>query len=161
MSPMEALTIRQAADRLGLSTQRVHQMLAKGLLDGPQPPIGRRARKGAARVYVASLEEQARSRSETIGPGSLPDAEMVALREDAHRMKVGLDMARDQISRQREQNARLVSLLADTVAALQEEQSSAAQAERITEEYAAIATNHLAPSDPRSLGEGSVPDETG
>ena len=57
-------------------------------------------------------------------------------------------MARDQLARQREQNARLASLLADTVAALQEEQALAREAERITEQYATIATNHLAPDLP-------------
>ncbi|XTP34742.1 hypothetical protein ACORG1_00270 [Mycobacterium sp. TJFP1] len=58
---------------------------------------------------------------------------------------MALDAARDQITKQRRQNEKLVGLLADAVAALQAEQAMARESERITEEYSAIATNHLSP----------------
>ncbi len=67
------------------------------------------------------------------------------MRDDAYRMKLALDIARDQLTQQRLQNEKLTRLLADTIAALQAEQAMSREAERITEEYAAIATNHLAP----------------
>lgn len=67
------------------------------------------------------------------------------MRDDAHRLKLALDVARDQIARHRRQNERLTLLLADAVAALREEQALAREADQITEQYAALATNHLAP----------------
>jgi len=70
------------------------------------------------------------------------------LKDDAYRLKIALDVARDHVGRQRQQNERLTALLAQAVAALQEEQALAREADRITEEYATIATNHLAPDGP-------------
>lgn len=143
---MEALTIKDAATCLHVSRQRVSQMLAAGDLDGPVQRPGVRASRDVPRVYVASVEAWGAHRANpSARRARLATAEGETLRDDAHRLKLALDVARDQIARQRTQNERLATLLADTVAALQEEQALAREADRITEEYATIATNHLAP----------------
>lgn len=139
----DALTIQAAATRLGVSRQRIHQMLTAGDLDGPPQTSGARAPRNAPRVFVSSLETWEAGRAgQRRGFPSISEA---MFRDDAHRMKLALDIARDQLSKQRRQSERLIGLLADAVAALQTEQAMAREAERITEEYAAIATNHLAP----------------
>ena len=140
------LTLKEAASHLGVSPQRISQMLKDGDLDGPPQRPGARAPRNAPRVYMASLEERvarhAKPQRER-GRAAMPSE--AALRDDAHRLKLALDVARDQIARQRQQNERLVALLAEAVAALREEQALARDADQITEQYAAIATNHLAP----------------
>lgn len=143
-----AVTIQDAAARLGVTRQRINQMLTAGDLDGPHQPAGARAPRNAPRVFIASLEsweaDHAGRRRSGLSRSRSFDAEAV-LRDDAYRMKLALDTARDQLTKQRLQNEKLAGLLADAVAALQAEQAMAREAERITEEYAAIATNHLAP----------------
>lgn len=142
----EAVTIQDAATRLGVTPQRVSQMLKSGVLTGPPQPPGARGVPNAPRVYVASIQDRQMQRASTQhGDGRPGTRSEAALKDDAHRLKLALDVARDQIARQRDQNERLASLLAQTVAALQEEQALARESERITEQYAAIATNHLAP----------------
>lgn len=140
------MTIQDAAARLGVTRQRISQMLKSGALDGPPQPAGVRGLPNAPRVYVASLQKRQAHRPTGQQAGRRPVTQSeAALRDDAHRLKLALDAARDQIARQRGQNERLASLLAQVVAALQEEQSLAREADHITEQYAAIATNHLAP----------------
>lgn len=155
------MTLTEAASRLGVTPQRVSQLLSQGRLQGPSQSPGARARKNAPRVYLSSIEERiaqkALPRSQRGRTTSLSET---ALRDDAHRLKLALDVARDQIARQRQQNERLTALLAETVAALRDEQALARKADEITEQYAAIATNHLAPdvlpdegSDSPALGQ--------
>lgn len=143
----EAVTILDAAARLGVTRQRVNQMLSAGDLDGPAQTQAVRARRNAPRVFVASLESlEARRTSDRSNPErAMPVLAETLLRDDAYRMKMALDVARDQIAQQRLQNEKLTGLLADAVDALKAEQAMARETERITEEYAAIATNHLAP----------------
>lgn len=142
----EAVTIRQAAERLSVTPQRVSQMLRDHTLDGPPQPGGR-APRNVPRVYLRSLSDlETRRAGRSVV--SQPRVRESLLRDDAHRLKLALDIARDQLSRQRQQNERLTTLLAETVAALQDEQALARQADRITEECAALATNHLAPDSP-------------
>lgn len=146
---VDAVSISQAADRLEVSPQRVSQMLASGHLRGPHI-AGTRAPKNAPRVYVDSLDEaiaRRRDRQSHVFPPSDHQGDL-AVKDDLWRMKVALDAARDQIARQRRQNERLVTLLAETVAALQHEQAMAQESERIAEEYASILTTHLAPETP-------------
>ena len=52
-----ALTLVAAADRLGVTPQRISQMLKKGELQGPPAGEGRRAAKNAERVWTRSVEE--------------------------------------------------------------------------------------------------------
>lgn len=148
----EAITIQDAATRLGVTRQRISQLLKSGALDGPPQASGVRGLPNAPRVYVASVQERQTRRAPSRQGGRRPvTGSEATLKDDAHRLKLALDVARDQIARQRGQNERLASLLAQAVAALQDEQALARDSDRITEQYAAIATNHLAPD--------SVPDE--
>lgn len=143
---VNALTIKDAATRLGVSPQRVSQMLTAGDLDGPHQPAGIRAPRGVPRVHVVSIEVWEAHRANPQARRTRLAAPTEArLRDDAHRLKVALDVARDQITRQRTQNERLSALLSDAVAVLRDEQALAREEARITEEYASIATNHLAP----------------
>lgn len=147
---MKALTIIDAATRMGVSRQWVNQMLTRGDLDGPPQPPGARAPRNAPRVYLASLEAREERQADSRSPGQTsrhPPTE-AGLRDDAYRLKLALDVARDQVAGQRKQNERLASLLADAVLALQQEQALAREAEQITEAYATIATTHLAPDLP-------------
>lgn len=147
------MTIQEAATRLRVTRQRISEMLKSGVLDGPPQPPGVRARPNVPRVYVTSLQDrEAHKATGQRGGGRSATPSEAALKDDAHRLKLALDVARDQIVRQRGQNERLTSLLAQAVAALQEEQALARQGDRITEQYAAIATNHLAPD--------SLPDDS-
>ncbi|WP_143537911.1 MULTISPECIES: hypothetical protein [unclassified Rhodococcus (in: high G+C Gram-positive bacteria)] len=137
------MTIRDAATRLGVSRQRINQMLKARDLYGPPQPSGTRAPRNAPRVFVSSLESwEAGHAGRRGGSHTVSEA---TLRDDAYRMKLALDVARDQLTMERRQNEKLTGLLADAVAALQAEHEMARKAERITEEYAAIATNHLGP----------------
>lgn len=148
---MDALTIGQAAHALGITPQRVSQLLAAGALEGPEPPPGQRAPRDAPRVWLESLEAEQQRRS-AIPAQSKPQRRTYddpdALRDDVFRLKAALDAARDQLARQREQTRRVTRLLADTVAALQEQQELAQEADRITEAYSTLATTHLAPDTP-------------
>lgn len=147
---MEAVPLGEAAARLGVSRQWVGQLLAKGVLAGPRHPPGQRAPHNAPRVYLDSLEAEVerraaqavRSSGSTRGAGQASEA---AFEDDAFRLKLALDVARDVIAGQRRQNERLTSLLADAVAGLQQEQALARETEQITEAYATIVTTHLGP----------------
>lgn len=148
---MDVLTIGQAAHALGITPQRVSQLLAAGTLEGPATPPGQRAPRDAPRVWLESLEAEQQRRVALPGRSKprrqIPD-NPDALRDDAFRLKVALDAARDQLARQREQTRRVTRLLAETVAALQEQQELAQEADRITEAYSTLATTQLAPDTP-------------
>lgn len=133
--------------RLGVTRQRISQMLAAGDLDGPPQPSGARAPRNAPRVFTASLDSWETGHADRRnGPRRPGSSELeTALKDDAYRLKLALDIARDQLAQQRRQNEKLTGLLATAVAAVQAEQAMARETERITEEYAAVATNHLAP----------------
>lgn len=141
---VNAVTINTAAERLGVTPQRVSQMLKDGELCGPRQGPGR-ASRNALRVYLDSLEtvEQRRAAGQSLLRSK--GGRERTFQDDAHRLKIALDVARDQVARHRRQNERLTKLLAEAVAALQEEQTLSRDADRIAEEYAAVATNHLAP----------------
>lgn len=142
---MQALTISEAARQLGVTPQRVHALLRTGGLAGPAKPAEGRAPRGAPRVYISSIEQRLASMLSDESARPRDDAATRVLRDDAQRLKIALDAARDQMARLRQQNARLTSLLAETVAALQQEQAMAEQADVIAEQYASIATSHLGP----------------
>ncbi|WP_148615475.1 hypothetical protein [Nocardioides rubriscoriae] len=57
----EALTLAQAAQRLGVQPQRISQMLNKGDLTGPDLPPGR-APKNVGRVWVSSVVAELKRR---------------------------------------------------------------------------------------------------
>jgi len=140
----EALTIGQAATLLGVTQQRVHQLLSRGVLVGPRIPGGQRAQRGAPRVWRSSAEDYLRRRR----PRASNVPASSELRDDVLRLKIALDAARDVIAQERKQSRRLARLLADAVESLQEEQRLADAAEIITEQYASIVTTHLMPDPP-------------
>lgn len=159
LETVDALTIRQAATVLGVTPQRVSQRLADGTLAGPPPPTG--DRRNAPRVWVDSLESL--QAAETAGPTSTrpaapqSEAEVRALRYDAERLRLALDSSRDHLTRQRRQTKNTAALLAEvastlqkTVAALQEQIALAEDADRITEAYSSVLTNHLTNDGPLS-----------
>lgn len=144
------MTIKDAAARLDVTPQRISQMLTVGDLQGPPQRVGTRATPGALRVYTESLEGARKRKAEGRSARRLRSSGRdETFRDDAYRMKLALDVARDQLAQRRRQNERLTALLAETVAALREEQMLATQAETITEAYSSIATTHLAPDLPR------------
>src|SRR2546423_14767273 len=53
-----ALTLAEAASRLGVKPQRISQMLRSGDLSGPTIRPGRRAPKGVGRVWENSLQHE-------------------------------------------------------------------------------------------------------
>lgn len=122
-------------------------MLAARDLDGPTQRLGVRASPNAPRVSISSVEawESRRADRRTARSSGRATVTEAGLKDDAYRLKIALDLARDQITRQRQQNERLAALLAETVVALQQEQALAREADGIAEQYATIATNHLAP----------------
>lgn len=145
---MEAVTIRDAAQRLDVTPQRVSQMLATGQLHGPPTARGKRAAPNAPRVFIASVAEVLKERAAQANARHRDDSPRRASQDDLMRLKVALDVARDQIARQRRQNERLTRLLADAVEAIRDEQVLAEEMDKITEAYSTIATTHLAPDSP-------------
>jgi hypothetical protein len=75
----EALTLADAAERLGRSTQRVNQMLAKGQLRGPDVGTGRAA-ANIGRVWVSSVDEALARRAHR--RPRAPDATLAQVLED-------------------------------------------------------------------------------
>lgn len=145
---VEAMTIKDAAERLGVTPQRVSQMLASGLLHGPSTAHGRRAAPNALRVFTASLDQALAARAADARDHLHRDSSRRVSDDDVMRLKVALDVARDQIARQRRQNERLTRLLADAVEAIRDEQALAQEMDKITEAYSTIATTHLASDSP-------------
>lgn len=151
---MEALTIQQAADLLRVTRQRVSQRLADGSLTGPPPPTTG-DRRNAPRVWVDSLqtlltvEPSGAAQPDTDAADS--EVDVRALRYDVERFRLALDTSRDNLARQRRQTSNTVALLAEvtstlqkTVAALREQVALADDADKITEAYSSVLTNHLA-----------------
>ena len=100
-----ALALAEAADRLGVTPQRISQMLRSGDLSGPTVGPGR-APKGVGRVWESSLQQEIDKRgagSRRVGRRSTlhdgvqtgpPTRESAAL-EAALQMKIRLDDARE------------------------------------------------------------------
>lgn len=141
------MTIKDAAKRLGVTPQRVSQMLAAGLLHGPPTAKGRRAAPNSPRVFKASLDQALADRAADASDQLHGEPSRYVLDDDVLRLKVALDVARDQIARLRRRNERLTRLLADAVEAIRDEQALAGEMDKITEAYSTIATTHLTPDN--------------
>src|SRR4051794_17722940 len=62
----EALTLKEAAEQLGVRPQRISQMLADGDLTGPDVPDGGRAPKNMGRVWAQSLNDELQRRASKV-----------------------------------------------------------------------------------------------
>jgi hypothetical protein len=161
MGVQPAVTLAEAARRLGVTAQRVSQLLNLGQLSGPSVGPGR-ARKNAQRVWESSLRGEIARRSRN--KGSKPrattsaaqaraSAREAAAMEAALHMKVRLDDARDELRRERQANQRLTRVLAAVTAELQAAQSQADRLDDIAAGYSAALTELLIPDGP-DLGRG-------
>lgn len=61
----ESVTLAAAATALGLSPQRISQLIGQGVLDGPSSPVGARAKPGSPRVYLSSLTAELDRRAQS------------------------------------------------------------------------------------------------
>lgn len=150
------MTLTEAAERLGVKRQRVHQLLDDGVLTGPQLEGGGRAPANAPRVWVSSLELEESRRRQRRGrkaPGtSAARTEPSGNEADAaYVLKVSLDLARDALRAERIQTARITRLLKEAVTSLEEQQRLAERADRLTEGYSDALTSLLAPGDPSEV----------
>ncbi len=129
-SPSEpsAYTLADAGKQLGVTAQRVSQMLSSGELTGPQYPQ-QRVPKNAVRVWKWSLDQELARRRSTPPPRhsrrQQPDpgadqeylAQWWSRREArvnaaAHELKVAADLARQHASDERRKARQLMSKLA-------------------------------------------------
>jgi len=159
MAVQPAVTLAEAASRLGVTAQRVSQLLNLGQLSGPDVGPGR-ARKNAQRVWESSLRDEIarRSRDHLSKPSARASADRsrasareAAAMEATLQMKVRLDDAREALRRERQANERLTSVLAAVTTELQIAQSQADRLDDIAAGYSEALTQFLIPDDP-SLG---------
>lgn len=155
-SPEPALTLAEAAAALGVSPQRISQMLRKGDLRGPVTGPGR-APKGVGRVWRDEIEREVRERESSRrprrAPGSRdlhagPSAREAAAVEAALRMKIGLDEARRMLKEERQKRKRLVNMLADALAEIGRAQGEADSFDVMAEAYSEALTQLLTPDQP-------------
>jgi hypothetical protein len=142
MAAPKALTISEAAERLGVTGARIHQMLASGDLLGP-PVEGARGRPGAPRVWASSIEDEVNRRERGDKRGSRPSQNDGAVQA----LKIALDASRDALRAQRRHTAQITDLLAQAVAALQAQERLTAQADELADGYSGALTQLLSPDD--------------
>lgn len=152
MENPEAVTIADAAASLGVTTQRIHQLLNEGALAGPpQPEDQKRAPSGVPRVWVNSLLAQKERRTQREQPAASKrrrrkpsvQVESASILE----LKVSLDLVREDLARERQQSRNLTQLLAQAVAALDEQQRLSERGDRIADGYSRALGELLAPTD--------------
>jgi hypothetical protein len=156
MAAEPAVTLAEAASRLGVTAQRVNQLLNLGQLSGPDVGSGR-ARKNAQRVWESSLRDEIARRSRD--HVSKPSAQASAARSRASareaaaidatlQLKLRLDDAREALRRERQSNERLTNVLAAVTAELQAAQSQADRLDDIAAGYSEALTQLLIPDRP-------------
>jgi len=159
-----ALTLAEAAERLHVCPQRISQMLRAGVLTGPDVGPGR-APKGAPRVWESAIAEESKRRAtakqqmakgtRSTGNVSKPDdarAPRHPVQEEVLVLKVQLDAARDALRKERRANQRLVRLLAEAVAEIQEAQTQADRVDAMADAYSEVLTQLGTPDDTSTLG---------
>lgn len=77
----EALTLKEAAQQLGVRPQRISQMLGDGDLTGPDVPDGGRAPKNMGRVWTQSLNDELKRRASKVSSESGAAVKIRALEE--------------------------------------------------------------------------------
>lgn len=170
-SEPDGYSLADAAELLGVTAQRVNQMLTSGKLSGPQYPQ-KRVPKHAVRVWKWSLDQELARRRTSPPPRRTPQPpdtvadrafaqwwqrQEARVNAAAHELKVAADLSRDQAREERRtarllmsklarvtiQQAELIELLkADLVA-------DSERTERILDAYSDALTQLLAPD---SLG---------
>lgn len=154
-----ALTLTEAASRLGVKPQRISQMLRAGDLSGPAVGPGR-APKGVGRVWESSLQHEIdkrladnkRSRPPRFSDGDVQSgssAREAAALEAVLQMKVRLDAAREALREERQANKRLTSMLAAAVAELEAAHAQSDRLDNITEGYSEALAQLTIPDVPR------------
>lgn len=162
-APDRLATVAQAAERLGLSEARIHQLLRAGELNGPALPPGRlRHIPGTGRITDTSIEElivqraapqhppRSRATQHPATPPALVPSDS-ALRAAAQELKVQLDSARDALRDERERSCRLLRVTSELVDLLRDSSDSADGVDRLADGYSAALTQLLAPDDGSDL----------
>jgi hypothetical protein len=165
MAEPRLLTLAEAADTLNLSTQRIHQLLLTGGLDGPDRPVGRlRFPPNAGRVTRDSIDRllHARAAAADVHPkttrgavalasptaGSANSAADDQVRAAAQELKVKLDVLRDQIRAERARNRKLIDVASDLLAMLKTASDDADTLDDVTDGYSHALTQLLSPDAP-------------
>ena len=159
MEVRPAVTLVEAASRLGVTPQRISQLLKLGVLSGPDVGLGR-ARKHAPRVWESSLRREVVRRQTDgrrgAGQSSAGTTDLVskslareaAAMEAALQMKLRLDEAREALRRERQANQKLTSVLATVTAELQVAQGQADRLDNIAAGYSDALTQLMIPDGP-------------
>jgi hypothetical protein len=153
-----ALTLAEAAERLGVTPQRISQLLCSGVLSGPTVGPGR-APKGAGRVWESSLQQeidkrQAGSRrirrrtTSDDGVQTGPLTREPAALEAVLQMKIRLDDAREALREERRANKRLISMLAAAVAEMEVARAQSDRLDDIAEGYSEALAQLIIPDGP-------------
>jgi hypothetical protein len=153
-----ALTLAEAASRLGVTPQRISQMLRSGDLSGPTMGPGR-APKGVGRVWESSLQHEIDKRLVNIRRRRRPgtsngdvqtgsSAREAAALEAVLQMKVRLDDAREALRHERRASKRLTNLLAAAVAELEAARTQSDRLDNIAEGYSEALAQLIIPDDP-------------
>lgn len=151
------VTIQVAADTLGVSPNRVYQLLRDGRLEGPAVPTGRlRAAPRTRRVSWRSLEAELARRAERGAPtnagGRARREAFSSLGMSPHaaavlEMKARLDAARDALRSERLRSAKLAKTLEEVTLMLAESIGRENVADDLAEGYSAAIRQLLGPHD--------------
>jgi hypothetical protein len=158
-----ALTLAEAASRLGVKPQRISQMLRSGDLSGPIIEPGR-APKGVGRVWESSLQREIDKRLAGIRRSRRPmtldgdvqtgsPARKAAALEAVLQMKVRLDDAREALRDERQANKRLTNMLAAVVAELKAAHARSERLDNIAEGYSEALAQLIIPDGPSGASE--------
>lgn len=161
----DLLTVAEAADTLGVSPQRVHQLLTSEELDGPGLPAGRlRFPPNAERVSRSSLDALIARRAEKV-PGGPTDGKSSAAtsrvarapaadrdvdraRAAAQELKVKLDAMRDQLRAERQRSRQLIGVASQLLDMLETQGTDADMLDDVSEGYSSALTQLLGPEAP-------------
>ena len=160
-----ALGLSEAAARLGVSPQRICQMVRSGALSGPRYKVPR-APRGAKRVWLSSVQagldrrNQSRSKATDAAQPTAPndalvraDAQGAAARAATQHLKVQLDAARELLRAERAASKRLAQLVAGAAQALAAQGERADRLDDIASGYSDALTQLLTPDSPENLNE--------
>ncbi|WP_225331267.1 hypothetical protein [Mycobacterium intracellulare] len=164
----DGYSLADAGELLGVTAQRVSQMLSSGQLTGPKYPQ-KRVPKHAVRVWKWSLDQEFARRQAPPPPRQAPhrpdavadraafaqwwERQEARVNAAAHELKVAADLARQQASEDRRKARQLMSKLArvtvqqtELIQLLKEDLAADSErSERILDAYSDALTQLLAP----------------